>query len=445
MNQISFGDISSWTVIHGASVAAPFIRATYMPVKSFGDLFEDEIDLFLEGTPSQISTALALLENMISRSILHSKGGYPHPQMLRFQPEAGGTYFYCPLSNPFITFNPSGYKTHHTGSLLVTLHFTRHNWFDSDQIELPLTNRNGEDVIGGITIFNHTDAHAGHDSSVLIKPGDIDSALPAPLRFELENTYATDEVLDIFTGIYHHPTNDDDGIFFHYAPDFLGGSLLYSPDAINEYFVRLSWSVTTWTALGSWTFTNNVVQLFSGRSYRPILHLYNAHAYSDLYLKIKLQKGSLILWEGEPVYSDPSYQYLIFPPVRLPPVALLNENLPHHIDFVIFAQRQTSGSHQIDVDCLHLLPLDMSASFLGFYTFLDDDVFVDDSFVGRHNIRYATLGSEAVGHLRQGGPLFLNPESYNQMFFVLSNASHKIDILRTSIFRAYYRKRLRLL
>jgi hypothetical protein len=87
----------------------------------------------------------------------------------------------------------------------------------------------------------------------------------------------------------------------------------------------------------------------------------------------------------------------------------------------------------------------MSASFLGFYTFLDDDVFVDDSFVGRHNIRYATLGSEAVGHLRQGGPLFLNPESYNQMFFVLSNASHKIDILRTSIFRAYYRKRLRLL
>jgi hypothetical protein len=445
MNQIAIGDTSFWTIIHGASVAAPFLRASYVSFPCSDQQVDDKIELYLEGTPSQISAALALLENVISRSILHTQGGYPFPQMLRFQPEPEGSYFYCHLSNPYLSFNPSGYTTHHTGSLQVTLHFTRPNWFDSDQIELPLTNRNGEDVTGGIPLFNHTDAHAGHDSSVLIKPGDIDSALPAPLRFELENTYGTDEVQDVFAGLYHHPANEDHDIFFWHAPDFMGGSLLYSPDAINEYFRRLNWSGTSLTDLGSWTFTNAAVQLFSGRAYRPILHLPNPHAYADLYLKVKLLKGSLVLCEGDAIYADPSFQYLIFPPVRIPPVALLNENLPHHIDFAIFAQRQTSGTHQLDVDNLHLLPLDTSATFLGFFTLMQDAVLIDDCFLGKHNIRYPTLGSEAVGHLRQGGPLFLYPGAYNRLFFVQSNTSHQVDILRTATLKVYYRKRIRLL
>ncbi len=445
MNQISVGDTSSWTVIHGASVAAPFLRAAYAPSPCAGDLVEDQIDLFLEGTPSQLTTALSLLEKTISRSQLHAQGGYPYFQMLRFQPESDGTYYYCPINNPYLTFNASGYKTHHTGSLQVTLHFTRPNWFDSDPIELPLTNRNGEDVTGGIALFNHTDAHAGHDSSVLIKPDHIESALPAPLRFELENTHPTGEVQDIFTGLYHHPTNDEHDIFFCQSPEFMGGSLLYSPDAINEYYRRLIWSSTSWTDLGSWTLINTHVRLFSGRTFRPILHLYNSHLYNDLYLKIKLLKGSLVLWEGEAIYADPSYQYLIFPPVRIPPVSLLNENLPHHIDFAFFAQRHTSGTHQIDVDNLLLLPLDTSASFLGFFTLMEEAVLVDDSFFGKHNIRYPTLGSEAVGHLRQGGPLLLYPVEYNRLFFVQTNTSHQVDILRTSTLKAYYRKRVRLL
>jgi len=445
MNQIAIGDISSWTIIHGVSVSAPFLRAAYAPSSCPENYVGDKIDLYLEGTPSQISAALALLENVISRSILHAQGGYPFPQMLRFQPEADGIYFYCPITNPFLIFNTSGYTTHHTGSLQATLHFTRPNWFDSDQIELPLTNRNGEDVTGGIPLFNHTDAHAGHDSSVLIKPENIDSALPSPIRFELENSYDTDEVQDIFTGLYHHPTNDDHEIFFCLAPEFMGGSLLYSPNAINEYFRRLNWSATSWSDLGSWTFTNADVQLFSGRAYRPILHLYNPQAYSDLYLKAKLLKGTLVLWEGEAVYADPSYQYLVFPPLRIPPVPLLNENLPHHIDLAIFAQRQASGTHQIDVDNLLLLPLDTSATFLGFFTLMEDAVLVDDSFYEKHNIRYPTIGSEAVGYLRQGGPLLLFPGEYNRLFFVLSNTAHQVDILRTSTLRAYYRKRIRLL
>jgi hypothetical protein len=91
------------------------------------------------------------------------------------------------------------------------------------------------------------------------------------------------------------------------------------------------------------------------------------------------------------------------------------------------------------------LPLDGSASFLGFYDMLQDDVLIDDSFRGLHNVQYATLGSEAVGHLRQGGPLLLYPGEYNRLFFVLANEDHQVDILRTARLRAYYRRRVRIL
>ena len=70
----------------------------------------------------------------------------------------------------------------------MVLHYTRPNYFDGDQVELPLTGRAGSDVTGGIAIKNHTDADAADGSTVLIKAADAVSDLPAPLRLELLNT-----------------------------------------------------------------------------------------------------------------------------------------------------------------------------------------------------------------------------------------------------------------
>jgi len=439
MNQIAIGDSASgWLVLSGQSITPPFKRASFSPVLSSDSFVADQIMLSLEGSPDQISASLAVLEKVQQRSLAC-------PQYLRFQPVSGGDFFYAPLSDLHFDFNPRAYITHHTGSLLLTLHFTRPNWFDSDPIELPLTNRNGIRVTGGITIFNHTDAHAGHDSSVLIDPQDIDSALPAPLRFELENTYASGSLKDIFVGLYHHPSNDEDDIFFLQSTDLIGGDLLYSANAINDYFCRLSWSSSDWAALGSWTLDNEHVSLLAGCAYRPLLHFFNDHDYHDLLLKIKLQRGDSVLWEGEAVFSDPAYQYLLFPPVRIPPHQLLGEALPHHIDLVLYGQHESSGTYEIDVDQLFLLPLDGSASFLGFYNMDQEDVLVDDSFRGLHNVRFSSVGSETVSHLRQGGPLLLSPGEYNRLFFSLANGFNLIWIMRTAKLKAYYRKRIRLL
>jgi len=446
MNQIALGDaVSGWLVLAGHSVAAPFKRASFSPVLSSQPSVADQLSLSLEGSPGQISASLAALDKVRQRSLAYSQAGYPSPQYLRFQPSSGGAFFYTPLSDLVFEFNSNAYASHLTGSLFLTLHFIRPNWFDSDPIELPLTNRNGTRITGGLAIKNHTDYHPGHDSSVLIDPSDIESSLPAPLRIELNNSHATGDVKDIFIGLYHHPSYDDDTPFFLQVSDFIGGSLLFSESAINDHFRRLAWSSSSWSALSSCTLAGADVALLAGRSYRPLLRLFSSHAYSDLYLKIKLQKGSLVLWEGDAVFCDPSYRYLFLPPLRIPPHHLLNELQPHHIDLVLYGQHETAGTYQLDIDQLYLLPLDTSASFLGFFLMEHDDVLIDDSFRGIHNVHYSVLGSETVAHLRQGGPMLISPVEYNRLFFALGSSLNAMPFARSASVRAYYRKRVRLL
>ncbi len=446
MNQIAIGDVSAgWLVLSGQSVAPPFKRAVFSPVFAETETVEDALELSLEGTPAQISASLAALEKIQQRAIAYSQAGYLKPQCLRFQREVDGEFFYTPISNLHFEFNPEGYATHQTGSLRVILHFTRPNRFDTDPVELPLTNRNGSGVTGGITLFNHTDYHARHDSSVLIAPDDIETALPAPLRFELENTHDGEVLKDILVGLYHHPTNDEDDIFFLQAVELIGGTQYYSADAINDYYRTITWPAGDWTALGAWSLSSLDVQLYAGRAYRPVLHLFNAHGYDDINLKVQLQKGSNILWSGDLVFADPSYQYILFPPVRIPPHQLLGEATPHHVDLYIYGQHETSGTYTLDIDQLLLMPLDGSASFLGFYDMDQDDILIDDSFRGLHNVNYAANGAETVAHLRQGGPLLLHPGEYNRLFFVMANGNNQVDILRTATLKAYYRKRVRLL
>jgi len=70
---------------------------------------------------------------------------------------------------------------------------------------------------------------------------------------------------------------------------------------------------------------------------------------------------------------------------------------------------------------------------------------IDDSFRELSNVRYSAAGSETIAHIRQGGPLLLYPNQNSRLFFVLSNESNAIDIMRTARVRVYYRPRVRLL
>ncbi len=448
MNQIAIGDgttFGGWLVLEGEDVSPPFKKVEYQTAYSSGTEVQESFLLSLEGSPAELAAGLAALEGIRLRMALYRNGGHPAPQCLRFRMAEGGQYDYALLKELAIEANPDSPVTRMTGSLQVTLQITRANHYDSGLVELPLTGKDVEDVLGGINLFNHTDVHSGHGSSVLIKPEDIDSNLPASLRLELTNTTESGELRDVYLGIYHHPEEPPEELFFCYGGDFIGGTLYNNTTAINGIYARVSWAGTEWTVLGYWFFQNETVQRLAGMSYRPILRFFNPHNYDDLLLKIKLQAGENILWEGESVYVDPDFGYALFPPIQIPPNRLLNETLPHHIDLVLYGQHDTDDTYTLDFDCLTLLPLEPGANFLAFYNLYENARLIDDNFLGVQVSQFSQVGSETVAHVRQGGELTLYPGCYNRLVLVMTDGNDNMDIFRTARLQVYYRKRRRIL
>lgn len=448
MNQIAIGSYAAggdWLILHGEGIAAPFKQADYQPLYETGEEVAETILLSLEDSPEALADGVAALETIRQRNLLYHQTGYPMPQCLRFQLVAGGEFYYCLLKSLEIEANLDYLQTKLLGSMLLTMHFVRANHYDADPVELPLTVGSALDVMGGVDLINHTDTHIAHCNSVLIKPEDFDTDLPASLRLELVNTTEEGVLRDVYVGVYHHPQTISEELLICFAGDFFGGAALTVSDAINGKFVRSTWSETEWKVLGGWTFDSDVVEKMAGMSFRPILRFYDAPAYEDLYLRLNIQSGFKVLWEGESVYVDPNYGYVLFPPLHMPPNKLMNEVPPHQVDLVVNGLHETDAAYTIDFDCLTLLPLEPGANLLAFFDLYEEASLIDDSFVDGYDAHYTSVGAELVAHIRQGAPLALYPGHYHRLIVLVTDGKNEMDIFRTTNLRLYYRPRKRIL
>ena len=233
MNQISIGDSSAWSVIEGQSIAAPFRKASLNLVFSSKPIVREKIDISLVGTPTEINTALTTLNLIAARAEAYARGEYSKCQYIRYQLYGGGSYYYTIISEIYLSTNPTGYRDHARGSLLVELHYTRPNYFDGTQFQLPLTGRAGSEVTGGIQIVNHTDADANDGNTLCVNAGDAAGDLPSPLRLEIQNNTAMSAWYRVLVGAYHHPTYTGEDIFFCQTADMIGGTSNPSPTAIS--------------------------------------------------------------------------------------------------------------------------------------------------------------------------------------------------------------------
>jgi hypothetical protein len=448
MNQIAIGDpISGFTVLDGQSIAAPYIKAI-IHFKFSGEPFvQEEIDLQLKGTSSQISGALTTLETIIQRALLYENIGYSSPQYLRFQLTAGGAYYYTPITNIYLVANPAGYLTQQTGSKVISIHYTRPNYFDGPKTQLPLTGRAGtRNPPNSYPLYNHTDSGTNHGSTVLIDPTDFATDLPAPLRIEyFFATPPSATLKDLFTGIFHHPTYDADTPFFAYYNNLLGGTSNASAAAIQGYYDRFTWTASTFAYITTYLIDTAYIPYFNGQTFRPIIHLFNTHAYSDLYLKVQIERYGEVLFVSEPVYSTPGYGYIILPPVEIPPNYLLREVVPERLQVVLYGYRTSAAAVTLDIDCLTIFPLTYAATFYGFIDTVYNYTIIDDSFRDRYNIRVSPSIGETVSHARVGGPLLLYPNSHSRIFFYCSDNLNLMPIAHIADLKVFYYPRLRLL
>jgi len=216
-------------------------------------------------------------------------------------------------------------------------------------------------------------------------------------------------------------------------------------NAIGNYYRSKTWTAAVWTAVHTIPIELTKVKKLDGRTYRPILHLFNSHAYTNLYLRILVKIGIYVIQTCEYVYADPDYDYVLFPPIQIPPKEILKENYPHSIDLQIQGLKEDGTAATLESDQLCLFPMEYAATLLGFLPMDEDDKLIYDNFRGLTNARVAAGQTETIAHNLQGGPLLLYPGENNILFIFQANTDNTIDIMRTSELVLYYRPRVRLL
>jgi len=446
MFEIAIGDPhAGYTVLQGP-VSPPVVKSTAFFAATSGLFVTEHLEIQLKGTSAQISTFLSVLETVITRATLYDAFTYASPQYLRFQQSAGGPYYLTPISQAFLESNPAGYLHQQSGSRLVILHYTRPNYFDGPKTELPLTGRAGTNITGGYPLLNHTDSGVGHGSTVVIDPGNIVSALPAPLRFELTfSTPAPALNKDLFAGLFSHPASYSDVPFFVYYMALNGGAATPHAAAIQGYYKTFSWTSSSWSPITYYAISPADMVYFQGGSFRPIFHLFVPHAYTDLYFRVQVERPNEVLFVSEPVRSPPGFGYLMLPPINLPPNFLLGEVSPSSFRISLYGFRESGALTSIATDCLTIFPLGSAASFYGLYNLPVAYTLVDDSHRSRFNIRTTAGSGESVSHARVGGPLMLMPAHYNRIFFYGTNESNLMPIDFNYILKAFYYPRVRLI
>ncbi len=446
MNQIAIGDSSGITVIHGELISPPYRRTACFFNFEDQPTIAEHIEVEIAGTPAQIQAVLDRFNQIKLRAQLYEGGTYTSPQYLRFQQAHGDTTTRTPISNLRLAVNREGYLTARKGSLLLSLHYTRPPWFDKGLYSVPLSSRTSSDVVTGVTIVNHSDAGASDFNSVYTKHSGIETSLPAPVKLEVEFLTAASTLKDLLIGMYHNIGDDrGEAHFYHPASDFSGGTLLYSGGAINGSYRLLSWSADTWTSLASVAISDGTMEKLDYKAYRPILHWFSKHAYTDLYLKCALLDGSDLIYETDPVYADPDYGYLLFPPLNLPPHQTLRDLDPKGLTLAIYGFKDNTSTYAIAFDQLTLLPLDYAMQFKGFFNMTQGDVFVYDQASGLCNVRTASGNKEIQYHIPLGGSLMLFPGRTSRFIFLWTNDANNVVINDSVKVIAYYRKRTNIL
>lgn len=447
MNQIAIGDpLKGFIVLDGQSINPPNFKATLHLAFSPDAFVEESLAIQVKGTAVQIASFLQKVEVIIQRAYLYEQVAYASPQYLRFQLVAGGDYYLTPITRLYLGTTPAGYIFQQSGSKVIHLYYTRPNHFDGPQTQVPLTGRAGTCFPGYYPLKNHTDSGVGHGSTALIDKADFSTTLPAPLRFEyLFDSFGSANLKDLFVGVFNHPAYDGDLPFFADYASLTGGTVHAHADAIQGYYRRITWTSGSWFDFTKYLIDSPFIEVFDGRSFRPMLHLFNTHACDDLYFRVQIERYGDVLYVSEPVHSPPGVGYVVLPPVELPPNYLLRELDPARVQVAVYAWRISGAATTVDIDCLTLFPLSCAASFYGFINMGYEQTLVDDSFRNRYNVLTGIGAGETTAQARVGGPLLLFPGAHSRLFFYAANDSDLMPIDYAADLKVYYRPRIRLL
>lgn len=427
----------TWYTLSGGSLPEGLLGAVYEPACSAESLVQERILLTLKGTHAQMDAILEALEMKLTLAREYNQHGVGMPQYLKLRAQADGLDYVARLLSATLEPLPHSLAYYASGSLSVAISFTRENHFDSAEIQIPLTSN----PLTGVALVNHDDS--AHNNTFFVDRDEVETQLPAPLRLEITNTYASGTLKDIWIGSIQ---ND----LYSPVPSLIlegelgsGGTTVSSATASNGAFQRLTWSASGWSDLTEWDLSAEDLYAFRGRTVLPMLRFANTPSVSGLLLRLSAASSGVTLYEGGEINVPAGMGYLALSPLRLPCGELQGLDYPAVQQLHLQAYKPGSSSATLDVDDLLLIPQDSFRSYKGLIGLGQNDQLIDDAFTG---ISYSKHTDYELGsHITLGEGHFIQPNQAARFMIFQGDGNNLAPIDRSISVRAWYRRRRRIL
>lgn len=448
---VAITDYTSGTVTFTSSPFA-LARGSYKPATA------DEAEPFVEeafgfrvmaGSAEANLAQLRVLQGLLRQAGLAQKDRNLARVYFHFKENAGAAIYRSEIIKGLASWGETVLDREYwvNNTQFGEVEFTRHNWWEGPETQIPLSNTNGTDNTTGLNIFNTNDGAGSSPNDRVnyadIDGEDVDGTLDGLTRIELKNTYSSDLLYMVWIG-----QNFTDPVACKWfwdanAASYTGSSVSSALGSGNNY-VNVALVSGTEADLLTWTIHSSELDGFAGRMYKAMLRLVSTFNTNVRY-RIRLKWKNSTIWESGlvslagAVYATAIRELATF---KLPPwVAGLSGQ--DSIQMILRGYHTAGGTITISIDSLQLTPVDgwRQLAYVGYGATVN--MWITDD--GINNRLYASNGSgtNVVGNLvGYGTPISLRPGVDQRLYFQFhSNVVNQAELDRVVQAKLYYRPR----
>lgn len=432
------------------------VDGSEVTVMSYRDV-QETVMLYIEDTVANILDKVRRLEKMLQEARrtqydLHIEG----PVYIEYKKDPSDTWYRSEITTGVVLPESGAIDMYLKQGKLVVEVQLMHKWYweRSTEMELSINNPAGAGT-GGIEIYNANDAYlSARYNYVQVNNSSILGDMAVPVRIEMYNSYNDANRLgDVWVGMQHAGTPGSLTQVIE-GEDFSGGPGSQQPGVAdytkysNGFYYDAPWSGTGEVYIGQWDLDDTMLAAYGSNYFHIFGILGSTQTYTDLRLRMKLMVALTELWQSDQFYAPTGTKLIDFGALRLPPYRIIGT--PYDLEFRLYAQRDTAGSHDLDIDFFLLLPIshwrlvDTRAYNCNYQTTL----YVDEPEKAAYTKGWSpTPTGELHNYTLRGKPLHLVPLSKTtgsqRIVFLMKEDVEAafFDPDRTATIRVYYRPR----
>jgi hypothetical protein len=328
--------------------------------------------------------------------------------------------------------------------------WTRRNFWEGPETQVPLTNTNGTDNTAGLNVYNCNDGVGASPNDrvnyIDIDSGDVGGELPAACRIEMVNPL--NNLAMVWIG--HNHTTPATFVWNYEAEDATSTGTTKADAAASDADYEeldITSGVGSWQDMLTWTITAAALDAAKGQMVKGVIRFLSGGTYvgniTSVWFRLRIElDGNPLFYTGR-VKPDVAYATVIRDlfTFNLPPW-LRGETGHIALDLTLEAYQATGATKQIEVDTMYLFPADGWRFINTNNIVTDTERLVDDGFKDLVYIDDTAGDDKHSICVAYGAPIMLEPGKDQRLYFLMhTTTANTSSILRYLTVKLYYRPR----